>query len=242
MIYIFGTGHLGSSLAEYLSDAGHNLQVLGRNQWPAGFKQEDTIINCAGNYRPDAEVMDMVRDNVLLPVRLKTESNGANMIHISSWAEEVSPTTVYARTKGLASDYLSGCAHVCRVCAVWGGKYESPNKFMGSFLRAIASGTPYTILYPYLQRDYIHIDTFCEGIEQLIHHKDYKLRYFATGKMRSFWEIYCTAEDITGMRFPNVVFADDISTPTGFPWRVDNPVFQDTFRQDFRKEWEKING
>jgi nucleoside-diphosphate-sugar epimerase len=220
VIYIFGKGHLGSALADYFSDCGQDMMVFGRNCWPDKFREEDTIINCAGSYNMEDDVDIMKRDNLDFPIELKKKSNGAN--------------------KMATSHIMKHGGHVCMTCAIWGGPYESPKKFMMSFMKAMAEKRAYHIWYPFLRRDYVHIDTFCEAIGELSRHRDYDLRYFATGRMRSFWEIYNLARDITGMNWFEVEFSDDVTTRTGYDWHVPAPYFEDTFREDFKKEWKKL--
>jgi nucleoside-diphosphate-sugar epimerase len=241
VIYIFGKGHLGSALADYFSDCGQDMMVFGRNCWPDKFREEDTIINCAGSYNMEDDVDIMKRDNLDFPIELKKKSNGANFIQIGSWAEENGSNSNYASSKKMATSHImKHGGHVCMTCAIWGGPYESPKKFMMSFMRAMSEKRPYHIWYPFLRRDYVHIDTFCEAIGELSTHKDYDLRYFATGRMRSFWEIYNLARDITGMNWLEVEFSDDVTTRTGYDWHVPAPYFEDTFREDFKREWGKL--
>ena len=122
--------------------------------------------------------------------------------------------------------------------SVWGGPHESAEKFMMSFLRACAAGKPYIVTHPLRRRDFVHITTFCEAIEQLTRHKDYKLRYFATGKLTSFWQVYNWLRVITRSEFPNVRFADDEST--NYEWFVEKPEFPDTFGEDLEREWRGL--
>ena len=239
MIYIIGYGYLGSSLAEYFSDRGYDMQVLGRNHWPSRFKEDDTIINCAasGYRRGDHGLVGTVRDNFHLPVKLDEIRNGANMIHFSSWTEECACNHPYAWSKALATEYLKGKAHICMTCSVWGGKYESPEKFMGTFLNACAKNEKYIVYHPFRRRDFVHIDQFAYAVEELTKHKDYKKRYFATGKLRSFWYVANKLSSMAEIEFPNLIFADDISA--NYDWHPIDPIFEDTFDDDLKREWRK---
>jgi len=242
MIHIFGSmGYLGSSLMDWFSNNGYHVRGYPRHCWPDRFRPEDTIINCAasGYRRKVYDIAQTVEDNYLLPKRLYEMSESANFIQIGSWTEECLPMHPYSRSKGLASDYLADKAHVCLMCSAWGGIYESPEKFMMGFLSACAKGAKFTLTHPFRQRDYVHIDTFCEKIGELSASRDYKKRYFATGRMRSFHEVFHTLRDITNREFPNVVFADDVST--NYMWRPIDPIFEDTFRDDLRREWRNVN-
>ena len=242
MIYIIGSGHIGSSLAEYFSDRGYDLQVLGRNTWPDRFREEDTIINCAASgYRKKRYgVVGTVEDNFLLPVKLDGKRNGANMIHISSWNEECACNNPYAWSKALATEYFTTdkdkySAHICMTSSVWGGKFESPEKFMGTFLRACSRDEPYLITHPFRRRDFVHIDTFSYAIEQLTKTRDYNKRYFATGRLTSFYSVYAMLKQIAGREFPKVQFADDLTA--NYDWRPISPMFEDTFKEDLEREW-----
>ena len=245
MIYIVGVmGYLGQSLMNYLSDRGHDVTGLMRESFLPIFRSEDTIINCAasGYRRRVYDIEQTVYDNWTTPLVLNTWNAGvANHIHFSSWTEECAPHHPYSRAKGLATDYLKDKAHICMLCSIWGGPYESPDKFMMGFLKACAKGEPYTLTHPFRQRDYVHVDTFCEEVEGLIFHKDYKMRYFATGRLRSFHEVFHTLRNITNREFPNVVMVNE-NLSTDYDWRALNPIFEDTFRDDLRKEWRNVCG
>ena len=242
MIYIIGKGYLGTALAEHFANRGFDMKVIMRkDKWPV-FRKEDTIINCAASgYRKAVyNTEQTVEDNFLLPVRLHKESNGANMIHFSSWTEESDPRNDYSHSKALATSYLEGKAHVCMTCSVWGGPYEDQSKFMMTFLRACRSGSLYNVYYPYHKRDFVHVDTFCDTVEHLASHKNYEKRYFATGRMRSFYEVYGTLFSISGKVFRNINIVEDLTiTPN---WTVENPFFEDTFREDLAKEWYRVCG
>lgn len=240
MIYIIGRGYIGSALADHFADGGYDMHVIGRDHpWPI-FNESDTIINCAssGYRRKVYDTKQTIQDNLLLPVLLKERSNGANMIQIGSWTEECDPHNDYSRSKALATSYLNGGAHVCMTCSVWGGRYESEEKFMGTFLRACARNEPYTITHPFRRRDFVHIDTFRHFIESLTKHKDYRKRYCATGILRSFWSVHNELCQIAGRQFPNVRLVDD--TSVNYDWRVDSPEFEDMFREDLVREWRKL--
>ena len=240
MIYLIGSGYLGSSLAEYFADRGYDMQVLGRNHWPNRFNEDDTIINCAssGYRRANHGIVQAVTDNFHLPVKLDQIRNGANMIHFSSWTEECACNNVYAWSKALATSFLKGKCHICMCCSVWGGKYESPEKFIGTFLRACAKNKPYVVTHPFRQRDFVHIEQLAPAVEQLTKHKDYAKRYFATGRLRSFWYVANKLSSMTELEFPNVTFTDDMSA--NYDWHPVDPIFEDTFDDDLKREWKKI--
>mgnify|MGYP003393852224 CR=1 FL=1 len=242
MIYIVGSGFLGSTLADYFSDRGYDMHVINRYDPYHKLNESDSIINCAasGYRRKVYDPKQTITDNLLLPILLRERSNGANMIHFGSWTEECAPKSDYSHSKALATSFLEGKAHVCMTCSVWGGPYESPEKFMGTFLKACATGAPYTITHPFRRRDFVHIDTFCPAIEALTKHKDYAKRYFATGRLRSFWSVYVELCNMTGKQFPNVQFVDDMSA--NYDWWVEKPEFEDTFRDDLAREWRKLCG
>jgi len=236
MIYIIGRGYLGSALADHFANRGKDMTVIGRHDiWPK-FEYEDTIINCAasGYRRHHYGVEGTVRDNYELPKRILDKSNGANIIHFSSWTEQFS-FDVYSHSKALATQLMLGRSHVCMTCTVWGGPFEDPSKFMMNFLRACAHGYPFAMYYPFQRRDFVHVSTFCDAVEKLTLHREYKVRYFATGRLRSFYEVYGTLTEVAGRAFPNVQVAEDLSTT--HEWRAKEPEFEDTFRDDLAKEW-----
>ena len=240
MIYLIGSGYISSELASHFSDRGYDMHVIGRHDlWPV-FKDTDTIVNCsASGYRRKAYgTLGTIHDNLLLPMRIRQWAANSNMIHFSSWTEECAPKSDYSHSKALATSYLDGKAHICMTCSVWGGVHESPEKFMGTFLRACAQDKPYVITHPFRRRDFVHIDTFCREVENLTKHKQYAKRYFATGKLRSFWSVYVELCAIAKRQFPNVQFVDDVSA--NYDWWVEKPEFEDTFREDLEREWRKL--
>ena len=242
MIYIIGKGFLGLTLAEYFADHGRDMTVVGREDPTPSFHEADTIINCAasGYRRGQYGTTQTVTDNYYLPVLLDKVRRGANLIQFGSWTEECAPHSDYSHSKALATSYLEGKAHICMTSSVWGGPHESKEKFMGTFLRACANNEPYVVTHPFRRRDFVHIDTFCPAVDALTKHRDYKKRYFATGKLTSFWQIYVLLRDIAGREFPNVHFVDDVSA--NYDWRPDSPEFDDTLKEDIEREWRKLCG
>jgi len=242
MIYIIGRGTLGSSLAEYFADRGIDMVTIGRkDNWPE-FREEDTIINTAvsGFYGGEGNVVQTVKDNFVLPVSLYENSNGANMISFGSWFEEVAPFRNYSRSKGLATSFLEGKAHVCMLSTVWGSRHDPSTKFMPTFLEACSKDKKYIITHPSRRRDFIHIDQFCPAIEALAKHRKYAKRYFSTGVLRSFSTVYGELCAVAGRQFPKVRFVNDMSTD--YDWHVPEPFFEDTFREDLEREWRLLNG
>jgi len=227
---------------EHFADRGYDVSGYARNCFPGKITEEDTIINCASSgYRKGSYgIKQTVFDNYELPVILDDRRNGANFIQIATWVEEVAPYLPYAASKVLASAYLKDKAHICMACSIFGGEHESPDKFLNTFLKACASGEPYTVYQPFSRRDFVHIEKFCNAIEDLTKHKLYMKRYFATGRMISFWQVYVYLKMIAGRDFPNITFAEDITTK--YDWYPQNPMFEDTFRADLEREWNRING
>ena len=241
MIYVFGcNGYLGSSLMDYLSDRGYDVQGFSRNCFPGRIYEEDTIINCAASgYRKGSYgTAQTVYDNFTFPTILDDRRNGANFIQIGSWSEEVPVLDDYSNSKRLATSYLKDRAHILMCCSIWGGKWESTERFMMTFLKGCAKNEPYVITHPLRRRDFVHIDNFCLFLENLIKFKDYSKIYCATGKLYSFFQVKLMLESIAGREFPNVKFVDDMSA--NYDWHPVDPVFDDTLREDMEREWRKL--
>jgi nucleoside-diphosphate-sugar epimerase len=162
----------------------------------------------------------------------------AVMIHFSSGIELVLNDTVYSRTKAVASEYLIGGAHVLYLYAVYGGPYAQPSRFLPSLMKAVKSGTPYTIVTPNHTRDFVHIDRVCGVVESLMDDKDFKTLQLGSGRATSFIE----AAELVGRISCDLsmlsINTDDLSRVF---YAATNPALRDTLFEDLQAEWERMN-
>ncbi len=243
MIYIVGYGgYIGKSLYEYLSEREYPVRGIGRGTpLPMGFTYRDTVINCAcrGWKDGDEDPFEIAESNIVLPMLLNKRRNGAVMIHLSSGIEEVQPRHPYAMTKGVASWMMAGIAHVLFLYTVWGGKHVQMTRYMSSLFEACKENKPYTITTPNHTRDFVHIDTLCALIEELLNDRDYKIRQVGSGRAISLLTAFERLKEVTGRQFPNVRV--DYTDDTEMLYRALHPCLPDTFEADLAKEWKAIN-
>ena len=161
------------------------------------------------------------------------------MIHLSSGIELIQPGHFYAKTKGVASDFLRGKAHVLYLYTVWGGKYIQMNRFMNAMITACAKGEPFTLYTPMHTRDFVHIDHLMILIESLLSDRHYKTMHVGTGKAVSFISAYQKLVGIAGKEFDNVTI--DGSDLSSFMYHSPEHTIPDTLIQDMKREWEIAN-
>lgn len=251
MIYIFGRfGYLGRNLIPYLVQRGHDVVGIGRSDPMPNFCADDCVINCAcAGWMPweEPDVNRMVGSNAILPLQIATRLNGANMIHMGASVEWLKPNIPYSWTKRLASEALKrmGCAHICYVYTIFGGKDPAKFRFMDSFIEAVKTGKPYTLTEPFGTRDWVHVDRICEGIESLITNRDYNNRgytehHFGTGHARRFTDILKMTTEIIG-HYPLNIGVERSHVYS--IWSGANPAFfVDTLYEDLGRELLKQGG
>jgi nucleoside-diphosphate-sugar epimerase len=240
MIYVFGRfGYLGRNLIPYLEQRGYEVEGVGRLDAMPNFCADDCVINaaCAG-WMPweEPDVNRMVESNAILPMAIAARLNGANMIHMGASVEWQRPDLTYSWTKRLATDALTrlGCAHICHVYTIFGGKDPAKFRFMDSFIEAVRTGRDYTLTEPLGTRDWMHVDRICEGIESLVTNRDHKIHHFGTGITRKFIDILDMARLITGDLLLNIQVANNRD---GVIWGgADPPFFKDTLFEDLKRE------
>jgi len=240
MIYVFGRfGYLGRNLIPYLEKRGYEVVGVGRLDPMPNFEPQDCAINCAcAGWMPweEPDVRRMVESNAVLPLRIATQLNGANMIHMGASVEWLRPSLPYSWTKRLASEALERmkCAHICHVYTIFGGKDPAKFRFMDSFIEAVKKDKHYVLTEPFGTRDWMHVDRICEGIEALINSRDHGVHHFGSGKTRTFFDIYKMAQDITGKELNNVQI---VRSHVYSIWRGAEPAFfNDTLFEDLKRE------
>lgn len=242
-VYIVGYGgYIGKSLTEYFTERDYEVKCIGRGTpFPPGFNYRDVIINCAcaGWKDGDTDPMEVAKSNIVLPMELHRRRNGAVLIHLSSGIEEVQPRHPYAMTKGVASWLMSGVAHVLYLYTIWGGRHVQMTRYMSSLMKACVDGTPYTISTPNHTRDFVHIDTLCPLIEELMYDRDYRILQVGSGRPIALIEAFDTLRRVAGKDFSNV--SVDWSDSSEMLYRALHPCLADTFEADVRKEWAVLN-
>ena len=242
-IYVVGcNGYIGRSLTEYLENQQYNVRGIGRGTpMPRSFKFSDVIINCAcrGWKDGDEDPSDVIESNIILPLLLDKKRNGAVMIHLSSGIELLQPEHFYAKTKGVATQYLTGKAHILYLYTIFGGKNVQMSRFMSSLMNACAKDKPYTIETPYHTRDFVHIDRLMELIESLLYERKYKTMHVGSGRPVAFIDAYRMLEAIAGREFENVKI--NSTDKTSFLYYSPQKTLPDTLYEDMKKEWEIEN-
>ena len=243
-VYIVGyRGYIGRTLYEHLKEREYDVRGIGAGTpMPMGFKFSDVIVNCAcrGWKDGDEDPADVVESNIMLPMRLQKLRNGAVMIHLSSGIELIQPGHFYAKTKGVASDYLRNKAHVLYLYTIFGGKYIQMNRFMNTMITACAKNEPFTIHTPMHTRDFVHIDHLVNMIESLLNDRTYKTIHVGTGRAVSFIEAYRLLVGVVGHEFDNVDI--DTSDLSMFNYCSPQKTAPLTLAKDMQGEWEVANG
>jgi nucleoside-diphosphate-sugar epimerase len=239
-VYVIGkSGYIGRSLMEYLTDIDLEPIGIGRSDPLPEFTTDDTIINaaCAG-WRPEQrdDWRDTITSNVLLPLEIERKRNGANLIHFSTGAESIPEmlSSGYVLTKRIASEMLTGKAHIVYLYTIWGGTHEPPYRFMASLLKAAASKEHLTVTSPFVTRDFVHIDRLMPLIGRLISTKDYRTIQFGTGNARTLAQVIGTLDAVV----PGLNVSMQYVGADYFPYCADVPFLtRDTFAEDLRKEY-----
>lgn len=214
-------GYIGSNLVKHLLMRRHTVT---HRQEEHGI---DCIVNCAGyGVRPGQDSIElMIENNINLPIRM-SKFGYKRMIQLCSSSEIFDPSTAYARTKSLASDYLRGKATLVYIYTAWGGLTQHEHTFMAALLKAKRDGTLFHLSTPYATRDFVHIKHICRGIEELIDKPigDY---HFSSGHARTMLEV----ATIASMPYT----FKDIGR-NKYYFHSANPYFPDTFEEDLQEE------
>ena len=141
----------------------------------------------------------------------------------------------YAKTKGVASDFLRGKAHVLYLYTIWGGKHVQMKRFMNTMITACAKNEPFTVQTPMHTRDFVHIDYLMALIESLLTDRKYKTIHVGTGKPVSFLSAFRLLTEITGEKFDNVEI--DTSDLSGFLYCSPEKTVPNTLAVDMAREW-----
>jgi nucleoside-diphosphate-sugar epimerase len=138
----------------------------------------------------------------------------------------------------VATRLLRGKAHIVYLYTIYGGKYDPPWRFMGTFLRAVRDYRPYKITTPFTTRDFVHIDRLCELAKELCSTKDYKTVDFGSGRARSLIEVFDNMRDLAEKPLDNVEFC--WPGESEYDYCASEPYLKDTFAQDLKREWERL--
>lgn len=237
--YIIGkSGYLGRSLLDYF---GKEAEGIGRSDlWPK-FTDRDCIVNCTGyGWNPGQEdVGEAIDTNINLTVSLERARNGANYVFFASGMQRERPEHLYSLTKNVACRYLEGKAHILILYTIYGGKWDPPWRFMGTFLRAAKFGKPYVITTPHTTRDFVYIDRLCNTVADLSFDRRYRTIDFGCGKARSLMDVY----NHVMLNFPDacldyVKFQYPKTKPKTYC--AERPHLPDYFNEDMEKTWGLI--
>jgi len=239
MIYVIGkSGYIGRSLLEYFGEA--EAVGIGRcDPWPE-FGQNDCIVNCAAyGWNPGQDSFEeCIETNILLPLQLEKARNGAGMIYFASGMQKHRPEIPYSLTKNVATRLLEGKAHILILYTVYGGKYDPPWRFMGTFLRAVRDEKPYTITTPFTTRDFVHIDRLCKTVQTLAYDRKHRTIDFGSGQARSLLEVYDEMRKLSEKSLSNVRML--FPETSEYDYCAEKPELPDTFVEDLRLEWDRL--
>lgn len=240
MIYIVGkNGYIGKTLVDHF---GTKCRGIGRGDRWAEFCREDTIINCASAGWPERmqNPLDVIESNILMPLTLHAQANGATLIQFGSGIEFSAneSDSLYAATKHVSSVALQGKAHVVYLYTVWGGKHEPEYRFMRRLFDAARGGEEFHIENPHITRELTHIRHLIPFIEGLVGDKSPKTIHFAAGRDLHLYEMARSLSDVSGWRGCRFDFSADHKTAKRYRC-VGEPSLKDTFEEDVKFEWER---